>query len=104
MGWFDNLYYLASNLEVPAEFTAAFRDLERERPGLIKLMDAKHTSKSLQAAWSEEEEEGKEAGDSDRGEAGRYVEFHSRGGIMGYTKKAKRGKSDPTTKYFFLTS
>jgi hypothetical protein len=38
-------------------------------------------SKDLQAAWGEDEE------------AGRYVEFHSRGGIMGYSVAAKCGKS-----------
>jgi len=37
--------------------------------------------KDLQVAWGEDEE------------AGRYVEFHSRGGIMDYSVAAKHGKS-----------
>jgi len=74
MGCFAEIYLPVSKIKDPAESSAASQDLERERPELIE-------TKNLEAAWGEEKD------------AGRYVEYHSRRGIMGYRKKFKCGKS-----------
>lgn len=72
MGCFAENFWPVSNIKDPAESSAVSQDLERGRPELFETGD-------LEAAWSEEE-------------AGRYVEYHSRRGIMGYSKESKRGK------------
>ena len=75
MGGFAEIFWPVLNIKDPAESSTVSQDLKRERLELIETKD-------LGAAWSEEE-----AG------PGRYVEYHSRRGIMGYSKESKRGKS-----------
>ena len=75
MGWFTDDNCTTSNIEDPAESRAAF------------------LSKDLQATRDEDEEVGKDVGKG--GEAGKYVEFHSHGGIMDYIPEVKCGKSWP---------
>jgi len=83
MGWFTlaDDFCSASNIENPEESRATSRELDQH------LVDVRHIPKDRQASWGEDGEAG------NGGEAGRYVEFHSRGGIMGYSTEATRGES-----------
>ena len=69
-------YCTTSNIEDPAESRGGFPPKDLQVP----------------AAWSEDEEAGKQVVGKD-GEAGKHVKFHSHGGIMGYISELRCGKS-----------